>query len=126
MGAKHKHFDPVNDLTVFMVEGKVPARDYEKTIHDFYHEGPLTKNVLRDLSLSELNHLERSDIVLISLTPRPFLAQGKGGKTAVAASSDPAFGLAKRYEFSSTMDMLPFEVSIFRSTGEAMKWLTGE
>jgi hypothetical protein len=52
----------------------------EKAIHDFYHEGSLAKNIPRDLSLSELNHLERSDIVLIFLIPLPFLHAMKGGK----------------------------------------------
>jgi len=125
MGQIKKKIDHEKNLTVYTVEGKVLGEEYEMTIRDFYEQGPITKNVLWDLSDAQLGHLESTDVLNISQTPRPFLSVREGGKTAIVAPADLAFGLARMYEANSTNEKSPFATSIFRAGDEALRWLSG-
>jgi len=123
MGSITKHFDSEKDLTVYTVAGTVPAAVYATNIHEFYVVGPVTKHVLWDLTGAELEHLLPGDVQSIAKTPRKFLEDRAGGRTAIVAPNDLAFGLARMYEFTVDPAEVPVEVQVFRSAEEASRWL---
>ena len=82
-----------------------------------------TKNVLWDLTMAELEHLLPKDVQSIGKTPRKFTEERKGGRTAIVAPSDLAFGLARMYEFTADPAEVPVTIQVFRSVQEADQWL---
>ncbi len=124
MGTIKKQIDQDKNLTVYTVEGKVLSDEYKNAIHEFYEQGPVTANVLWDLTKAQLDHLESSDVLIISQTPRPFLSAREDGKTAIIAPTDLAFGLARMYEFTSSEGEMPFDTKVFRTADEALQWLS--
>ncbi|MFA5719223.1 MAG: hypothetical protein WC952_16055, partial [Desulfobulbaceae bacterium] len=90
---------------------------------DEFYKGPVTRKVLFDLTDSILDHLSSDDVLNFSRAPRYIPEQRIGGKTAVVAPSDLAFGLARMYEFSADPAEIPFVTKVFRTMEEARKWL---
>lgn len=123
MGKIEKRFDEEKSLTVFTVSGEVSADEFSQAIQEFYEKGPVTKKVLFDLTDSILDNLRSEEVLNISRTPRHIPEQRVGGKTAIVAPSDLAFGLARMYEFSSDPADIPFVIKVFRTMEEAKKWL---
>jgi len=123
-GTIDKRVDLEGGLAVFTVRGMVSAEMYAQTIQDFYDQGPVTKNVLWDLTESTLDHLRTEDVKQIGRVPRKFVAERAGGKTAIVAPTDLAFGLARMYEFSAEPAEVPFAVKVYRSMEEAVTWLS--
>ena len=124
MGTIKKQIDKDKNLTVYTVEGKVLSDEYKNAIHEFYEQGPVTAKVLWDLTKAQLDHLESTDVLYISQTPRPFLSAREDGKTAIIAPTDLAFGLARMYEFTSSEGEMPFDTKVFRTADEALQWLS--
>jgi hypothetical protein len=123
MGKIEKRFEPEKSLTVFTVLGAVSADEFSQAIEEFYEKGPVTNKVLFDLTDSFLDQLRSEEILNISRTPKYIPEQRVGGKTAIVAPSDLAFGLARMYEFSSDPADIPFVIKVFRTMEEARKWL---
>ena len=121
--AIEKRIEPEKSLTVLTVTGVVSADEFNRAIKEFYEKGPVTRKVLCDLTDSILDHVRSEDILNISRTPRQYPEPRIGGKTAIVAPSDLAFGLARMYEFTSDPAEVPFVIRVFRTKDEAMKWL---
>jgi hypothetical protein len=110
-------------LTVYTVQGTVSGEEIKNAVRDFYKHGPITRNVLWDLTQAVLTDLSAEDIRSISHVPRKSLELREGGKTAIIAPSDLAFGLGRMYQSSSPPEDLPFEIQVFRETEAAQQWL---
>ena len=110
-------------LTIYIAKGTVSREKIKTAISDFYQHGPVTRNVLWDVSQAVLTDLSAEDVHQISQVPRKFLKLRKGGKTAIVATSDLAFGLSRMYQASSQLEELPFEVQVFRDSETAHEWL---
>lgn len=123
MGKIEKRFEPEKSLTIFTVSGAVSADEFSRAIEEFYEKGPVTNKVLFDLTDSFLDQLRSEEILGISRKSRHIPEQRVGGKTAIVAPSDLAFGLARMYEFSSDPADIPFVIKVFRTMEEARKWL---
>ena len=117
-----KRTDENAQLTIYTANGNISGEEVKKAIEDFYEHGPITRNVLWDVSQALLVDLSAEDVRQIAHVPRQSLASRKGGKTAVAPS-DLAFGLSRMYQASSQPEALPFEVQVFRDSEAAHKWL---
>jgi len=114
-----------SDLTVFTVVGEVTASDARNAIQKFY-EGNVTLNVLWDLTKSDVSKLSADDVHSIAHTPRKYAEMRKGGKTAIVAPTDIAFGLTRMYEFMTEIQNYSFNTQAFRTTQEAYRWLLEE
>lgn len=123
MGTIKKMVDQEKNITVFSVVGDVTGEEYEQAICDFYEIGPTTKYVLWDLTEALLEHVKSSEVFGLQI-PRSAASKREGGKTAIVAPSDLAYGLARMYESGAADGELPFSTSIFRTPEEAMQWLT--
>jgi len=114
-----------SDLTVFTVVGEVTTSDARNAIQKFY-EGNVTLNVLWDLTKSDVSKLSADDVHSIAHTPRKYAEMRKGGKTAIVAPTDIAFGLTRMYEFMTEIQNYSFNTQAFRTTQEAYRWLLEE
>ena len=114
-----------SDLTIFTVIGAVTAGDARDAIQKFYG-GRMTLNVLWDLSQSDVSKLSSDDVYSIAHTPRKYAEMRKGGKTAIVAPTDIAFGLTRMYEFMTEIQNYSFKTQAFRTTREAHRWLLEE
>jgi len=122
MGKITKRVEPEKSLTIFTVSGEVSVEELAQAVDEFY-KGSVTRKVLFDLTDSILDHLSSDDVLNFSRAPRYIPEQRIGGKTAVVAPSDLAFGLARMYEFSADPAEIPFVTKVFRTMEEARKWL---
>ncbi len=124
MGTITKRYDPEKNLTVLTVTGKVSRGEYEDVIHDFYRQGPAAGDVLWDLSPARVDHLEAADVLDIARVSRSFFSSRKDGNTAIVATSDLAFGLARMFEMAAEESERSFTIRIFRTVDEALQWFS--
>jgi hypothetical protein len=123
MGNIERRTDENAQLTIYTAKGNISGEEVRAAIGDFYEHGPITRNVLWDVSQAILNDLSAEDVRQIAHVPRQSLELRKDGKTAIVAPSDLAFGLSRMYQISSQPESLPFEVKIFRDSEAAHNWL---
>ena len=122
MGKIHKKIDKNADLIVYTVKGKIFAADIKEIIQLFY-QGNVSKYVLWDIAEGDLSSLSTDDVQSIASTPRDHSDKRIGGKTALVAAKDAAFGLARMFEILTGHKNFPFETQVFRSIDDAKKWL---
>jgi hypothetical protein len=88
----------------------------------------MTRDVLWDYRLADLGGLSRDDLerlVCVGLKYRDRHAERAGGRTAIIASEDLAYGLNRVSSARTRMEGYPFEVRTFRTAEEAGEWLAG-
>jgi len=114
---------PHENLTIFTGEGKISFSEASETIRSFsksINPGP-TKNVLWDLRKSSVASLTASQVTYLADLSNIDSEQRSGGKTAIVASQDINFGIAKEFE-GQTMH-LSREFVVFRDIDKAYKWI---
>jgi len=119
IGRKYK---ASSDLTTFTVIGQVTHNEIKESIDNFY-EGVTSKNVLWDLTRGNFELISNDNIQNLVSIPRSQYLARKGGKTAIVADKDLAYGMARIYETRSSVDQLPFQIKVFRTIEDAYKWL---
>lgn len=123
MGSIQRYTNLKGGLTTYTVEGSVTSDEIVSTIRNFYEKGPVTRDVLWDVSQADLLGVDADDIRRISQVPLQSPDRRKGGKTAIVAPADLAYGLSRMYQSSSKTQELPFTVKVFRDTDKAKEWL---
>ena len=123
MGNIEKSVDKNAQLTIYTAKGSLSSEEVRNAIRGFYEHGPITRNVLWDVSLAVLVDLSAEDVRQIAHVPRQSLELRQDGKKAIVAPSDLAFGLSRMYQTSSQPESLPFEVQVFRDSEAAHTWL---
>ena len=117
-----KQYEASSALTIFTVIGPVTPAELAEAINEFY-EGITSKNILWDLTRGDFSLISNTDIQdLVKIPKAQYLAR-KGGKSALVADKDLAYGLARIYKSRTAMDPLPFETKVFRTMEEAHQWL---
>jgi hypothetical protein len=118
--------DESKRLTTHFLSGKVYANNITGILKRFFEENP-TENVLwdfretdpdRNVTIKEIEEIAR----LVS-SGQKNIGQGK---TAIVASSDLVFGLARTYEFLAEIKGVKNPVKVFRSREKAEKWFEVE
>lgn len=122
MSRINKIVDLQANLTVYIVTGEVSSEEIKNEIQRFY-EGYITKDVLWDLSESDVSKITFSEVRNITHIPRKHYKTRTGGKTAIIAHQDITYGLSRAYESLTELQDLPFETKAFRSIEEARLWL---
>lgn len=126
MGTIEKKLIREENLTIYSVQGAISGVDVKNAITEFYDHGPVTKYVLWDVSQADLENISAEDVQQIGSVPRKSLEPRKGGKTAIVAPDDLAFGLSRMYQNTSLSEPLPFETQVFRDLETARNWLAGK
>ena len=114
--------DNMNDLTIHKCSGNLNKQEILDTIHSLY-ESPPTKYTLWDYSNASMNNIPSNDIrKIFTLVKNRGLAR-QGGKTAIVTPNDPEYGFAKMLQIMADLNDFPFEIKVFRYTGEFYQWL---
>ena len=119
--------EPSKHLTTFTVTGKISSDEIIKEIESFYKK-QIGNNVLWDFRYADLDALIFSN-ELKSIASQFFKANCKFkkiGKTAVVASTDLWFSIAKMYAKFVKIKNLSHIIQIFRFMDEAIMWLEAE
>ena len=117
-----KKYEASSDLTIFTVIGQVTHGEIKEVITYFY-EGVTSKNVLWDLKKGKFELISNEEIQdLVNIPKSQYMAR-KGGKTAIVADKDLAYGMARIYETRTQISTLPFDTKVFRTIEDAYQWL---
>ena len=122
VGTIECYLDEVNDLTSYVLKGKVEADQIITTINAFY-QGKPTKYVLWNSSQAQIAHISNKDVERIVNTVENYADRRIVLKTALVFSEDVAFGIGRMFELLGEMRGLPPRFENFRNIDEAMTWL---
>jgi hypothetical protein len=115
-------FDPVAKITTAIGRGRVKASDLLAALHAFYDNAP-TLLALCDISDADLSSLSTEELVrIVQFTERRAEVR-RGGKTAIAASGNLEYGMARMYEILADAHAHPVTIRAFRTPEEALRWL---
>ena len=118
---------PSKHLSTFIATGKISSNEIVETVESFYKK-QLSSNVLWDLRYADLEALLVSDElanIATSFTKLNLKLQ-RVGKTAIVASTDLWFSLARMYAIDAEIKNLSHIIQVFRFMDEAIKWLGSE
>ena len=117
--------DDQHDLTIHSCSGSLTKEEFMDAIQSFYKENP-TRYVIWDFAKASLADIP-SDCVRRSteMVKRLGVAR-RNGKSAVIASSDLEYGLARMFQIMTDNGEIPFKIKVFRYFGEATQWLFEE
>jgi hypothetical protein len=121
------NIDPSKQLSTFTATGKITSNEIAETIELFYKKQP-GNNVLWDFRYADLKALIFSN-ELENIATSFFKIRWKSselGKTAIVASNDLWFSIAKMYTKFSEIKNLSHIIQVFRFMDEAIKWLGSE
>jgi hypothetical protein len=115
--APDKHF------TTYIFTGEVTAEQIISAQEEFYSKTPMLF-LLVDFTQADLSVLISNDLRTILYGAEKNGHVRKGGKTAVVASGNLSFGMARMYEIMTEIQDLPFFVRAFKAKDEALMWLS--
>jgi hypothetical protein len=117
------HVDQLKNLTTFHVDGPISFDEVQKAIRQFY-EGKgskPTKHILWDLRTAKVDRIRSREAEDLAFFAASIDKRKEIGKTAIVASGDLVYGVAKIFEaYVSNPDN---QFDIFRSMDEARVWL---
>ena len=116
------YLDEANNLTSFIVEGRVEANQIIAAIKAFY-QGTPTEYVLWNSSQAQLSHLSVNDVERLADTVNRYNNRTFVRKTALVFSQDVSFGLGRMFESLSEMNGTPPRFMCFKKLDEAKSWL---
>ena len=115
--------DKSMNLTTYTLSGVVTAHDLMSALESFFKENP-TPNVLWDLRHAGFEKgMRNSDLQRMARFSKRKQPSKTRGKTAIVATSDLAFGLAREFEAFAEIEGVKNPIEVFRSMSKAEKWL---
>lgn len=115
---------PELELTEKVAVGELTTADIFTEIERSGGSG--TKRVLWELSQATFNSLNVDDVAQFSAKIAPLVKPRAGGKSAVIAASDLAFGLSRMYQAYRETHQVEVPYMSFRTRQEALDWLLSE
>ena len=109
------------DLTRFVAQGEITFVEHIAAIRSFYEEMP-TRNVVWDVRLMEGTRLTAEELRALVTLAKSYTAKRPRGKTALVASFDIDYGLARMIQAFAISESLPWEIEVFRSLPDALGW----
>jgi hypothetical protein len=119
--------NPSKQLSTFITTGKISSNEIVETIESFYKK-QASNNVLWDFRYANLEALIFSnelENIATSFTKLNWKLR-RFGKTAIVASTDLWFSLARMYLTFAEIENLSRSMQVFRFMDEAIKWLGSE
>jgi hypothetical protein len=113
------------DLTEKIVVGELSVADVLEEITRFY-SGPVTKRVLWDISQARIHFAGADEIRRIAAAVAQVSHRRAGGKSAVVAASDLAFGVSRMYQAYREIHNIELSYMSFRTRQEALDWLQSD
>lgn len=111
------------DLTFFTADGEISFSEASEIISSYYKgiDPRPTKNIIWDLRNASVASLSPYQITCLADLSAKYSELRDGGKTAIVASHDINFGIARVFE-AETMDV-PREFVVFRDMDQALRWI---
>lgn len=123
MDVIHKRVDLQQQLTTFTLTGDIgDFRLVIDAINEFY-KGDVTKLVLWDMTNADVNRISTQEVNKIADLPLYKAERRMGGKNAIVAPDQLAYGLSRIYETVVGLQNQPFETRVFRNLEDACAWL---
>ena len=122
MGRIETTYDPLEDLMIFKLAGKVSAVDLFDCLANYYR-GTVTLLNLWDVIETDLTAITASEIEDFAEYASHLAEARKGGKTAIVCGRAFEFGLGRMFESYLELADLPIELHVCRSLDDARKWL---
>lgn len=116
--------DSKRDLTRFVIVGETSAGEIIAAVHEYWAGEP-TRCVLWDVREAKLGVMPTEQVHEVSAAVLKFASRRGGGRTALVASSDLAFGLSRLFETITTLEDESRPTRVFRDLDEALGWLEG-
>ena len=119
--------DSARQFSTLIATGEISSSEIVDAFKSFYNK-QYSNNVLWDFRCADLEALLSSgdlENITISLAGMKLKSQGLG-KTAIVASTDVWFSLARMYVTFSEINNLSDKIQVFRSMDEAIKWLVSK
>jgi len=116
------------DITIHIASGDLAFAEIVNALKSFYERPDLPENVIWDGRNATLKNLDLKELEQIAVFPLRYRDRKEGikaGKRALVAPKDLDFGLSRIIDnFKEDQgENLPFELEIFRSYDEALKWI---
>lgn len=116
------HIDPLNDLTVKTVTGKISADEVIEVIEKFYSDQP-TKYVIWNFMEADGAQISPNDIETINQTISKHSYKRIGGKTALVVSRDYGYGMSRMHQTSAETHGINIKYYITRDMDDARRWI---
>ncbi len=118
-----KQIDPSRDLTIFVAGGELSFPEILLELENFYvnNKSKPSKFSIWDLRNATVGPITPYQITRVSGMVVKYSKSRKGGKTALIASQEMIFDLARIFK-AETMDAV-IDFKVFRDIDEAMEWL---
>jgi hypothetical protein len=101
------------DLTIFKVTGTLEFEEVMLDLKAFY-DGEPTQKVLVDLTDQPTIQISSQEIQEITAYQPRFEGKRVPGRTAILATTDLHFGLARKFEAQSDIEGAPHSVRVFK------------
>jgi hypothetical protein len=115
--------DTDRDLTIHDVAGPVSEEEMYDALENFYKREP-TALLLWDMSQADVSQVTTETLQRFLRKSTQLGGSLQGGRTAVIASEDLQYGLARMYEAFAEIESAPYSFRAFRSRQEALQWLS--
>jgi hypothetical protein len=122
MGAIKTEYDLTNDLTIITAVGRMKPADFQEWTATYY-AGTVTSLALWDLTQADLSEIHTEDLLNDAAHTKSVADIRKGGKTAIVSGNSLEYGMSRMLEAFYDLESVPFEVQVFRTIDDAMKWL---
>ena len=114
--------DHKRNLTTFSASGELTYAEQIAALQEFYGTKP-TVNVLWDFRAITGNRISSRELGHIIAFVKENEKKRPAGKTALVASTDAHFGLARMSEIMAEGEGLPWAMRAFRSIERAFDWI---
>lgn len=112
----------VNDVTIQKIVGE-PTFDETIEIFIEYYIKQSTRHVLWDLTAASMQSYKFEDLDRFGDFMMKFAKQREGGKTAIVASRELEYGLARTITSMAESKNMIITIHAFRTYSEGAKWL---
>jgi len=114
--------DEDRDLTIHVVTGPVSEEEMYDALENFYKREP-TALLLWNMSQADVSQVTTETLQRLVRKSTQLGGSRQGGRTAVIASEDLQYGLARMSEVFAEIESAPYSFRAFRSRQEALQWL---
>ena len=114
--------DPNRDLTIYKATGLIEFEEVLYALKAFYDDEP-TPNMLIDLTDLPTIQISPKEIQELAAFQPRFSGNRAPGITAILATTDLHFGLARMFEAENAIHGSPHAVMVFKDMASAISWL---
>ena len=114
--------DAENELTTLVATGPVISGELGDALRQFYADNP-TRLLMWNMSSAQLDEVNAGRLRTFIRQAAQMGTRRSGGRTAIVAPQDLAFGYGRMSEAFMSAEDAPFDFRVFRTEAETRAWL---